>query len=232
VFAVSRNTRYRGLILLLLAVLWFSVVRAGRFSPQQRYLVNVGPISALVAAIALTLVTARFPRLLRTSVLAAAAGVTLLGLLALPQGWNWGNQQALRSINTVLSLVTTENDPVFADPRTMLVLYEFNGFKPYPGGIYRFPAHLPEDSYWRVQEGAFTVGFGIPPDGLDLDRCQQGWVVVDRPRAEELERAWAMAIPKEVRVPPANWLPLVSYTRGTGLVTLYRILPRSEQPRR
>ena len=136
----------------------------------------------------------------------------------------------MRAINTILALADTPEDPVFADPRTLMILYQLNGFQPYRGGLYRYPTELPTEkavAAWHTPAApAFSSQYGVAPDGEELAQRTHGWVVYYEPNAEKFNGKWHVPMPDVLYNAPANWVKVVSYqTPRTGEVSLYLIRP-------
>ena len=234
IFAFARSIRYRWLILTIFCLLGLSLMKVAQMGVQQRYLLLIVPSIIIIAAGALTAVTGRLPRLPRHLVLAAVTSLTLVGFMYCPQAMAWKSSQPIRSIHTILSLADTASEPVFADPRTMLALYQLEGFKPYPGGLYRYPTRMPNDWARAVYDGRFIKSFderyGIAPDGIELPQRRHGWVVFHEGYASKFDTGkWKVPMPQELWDPPSNWTLVASYGQGRQgrLVALYRIQPQA-----
>ena len=234
IFAFARSIRYRWLILTMFGVLWLSLMKVAQMGVQQRYLMLVVPPIICIAAGALSTIVRPLPKGLAYAVLAVATLLTPLGFRNCPQRMSYATMAPVRSIHTILSLADTPSDPVFADPRTMLSLYQLEGFKPYPGGLYRYPTHMPDEqteARWHRRFGkVFDDRYGIAPDGLELAQRRRGWVVFHERTANRFDTGgWHVPMPRELWDPPSNWTLVASYREnargGKGLVALYRVGP-------
>ena len=231
VFAVGRRVRYRALVLVLFAVLWLSLMKAGQMEVNLRYLMLVAAPVIVVAAVAVAVIASRLPRVVGSVLVALATSSTLLGLAAGHQPWTHAGAQPLRAINTIVQLADIPDDPVFADPRVLLILYQLNGFRPYAGGLYRYPTSMPEDrrAVWHDPFApAFDTRYGVAPDGLELSQRQRGWVVFHERYANKFDKDyWRLPLPQALWHPPPNWVRVAGYAeRWTGAeVSLYLIRP-------
>ena len=232
VVAFARSIRYRWLILTLFALLWLSLMKAAQMEVQQRYLMLIVPPMITIAAGALAVIVRPLPKPVGYGVLVVAAGLTLIGFRHCPQNWSYAGGIPLRSIHTILALADTRDEPVFADPRVLLVLYQLNGFRPYPGGLYRYPTQMPTDfaqTHWHDPfVKAFDDRYGVAPDDLELSARRQGWVVFHERLANKFDKDyWKLPMPQVLWDPPGNWTVVASYRepRGGGRVTLYLIRP-------
>lgn len=235
IFAFARSIRYRWLILTLFALLWLSLMKAAQLEVQMRYLMLIVFPMVTIAAGALAVIVRPLPKPLGYGVLVIATGLTLIGFRHCRQPWTYAAGIPLRSVHTILALADRSDEPVFADPRILLVLYQLNGFRPYPGGLYRYPTQMPTYSAQTRWHDPFVKAFddqyGVVPDGLELRERRRGWVVFHERLATKFEEgippAWHVQLPDEIWQPPGNWVRVASYRepRGRGLIALYLIRP-------
>ncbi len=231
IFAFARSIRYRWLILTIFCLLWLSLMKVAQMGVQQRYLLLIVPSIIIIAAGALTAVTSRLPRLPRHLVIATATSLTLVGFMYCPQSMAWKSWQPVRSIHTILSLADGREDPVFADPRVLIVLHQLNGFRPYPGGLYRYPTVVPPDRQYKWHDpflAAFDERYGIAPDGLELDERPRGWVVYVERVANRFDQGnWRLPMPDILENPPGNWTRMATYDLSLdgSEVSLFLISP-------
>ena len=234
IFAFARSLRYRWLILTIFCLLGLSLMKVAQMGVQQRYLMLVVPPTIIIAAAALAVIVRPLPKRWGYGTVAVTAALTLLGFRYCPQQFTRAGMEPIRSIHTILSLADTASEPVFADPRTMLVLYQLEGFKPYPGGLYRYPTHMPSDKARSFYDGRFIKSFderyGVAPDGFELPQRRHGWVVFHEGCASAFDTGkWKVPMPQELWDPPSNWTLVASYGQGRQgrLVALYRIQPQA-----
>jgi len=232
IFAFARSIRYRWLILTLFAVLWLSLMKAAQMEVQQRYLMLVVPPLIIIAAGGLSVIVRPLPKHLGYGILAAAAALTLVGFQHCPQNWNYAGGVPLRSVHRILALANTADAPVFADPRVLLILYQLNGFRPYPGGLYRYPTQMPThfaQTHWHDPfVKAFDDRYGVAPDGFELRQRRRGWVVFHERIATKFDKDyWKLPMPQLLWDPPGNWTVVASYRepRLGSRITLYLIRP-------
>jgi hypothetical protein len=134
--------------------------------------------------------------------------------------------ETTRIVHTVLAQVANSDQPVFTDPRTMMVLYQMNGFKPYPGGLYRYVQQVSPlaGGWWdKPFEHVFNSQYGVASDGLDLASRSAGWVVYNERLAKFCEGR-RVPIPAVVKSPPPNWVKVGSWG-SKWPVSLYLIQP-------
>lgn len=231
IFAFARSIRYRWLILTIFGVLWLSLMKVAQMGVQQRYLMLVVPPTMVIAGAALTVIVRPLPKRWGYGTVAVTAALTLLGFWYCPQQFTRAGMEPIRSIHTILSLADTASDPVFADPRTMLVLYQMGGFKPYPGGLYRYPTRMPDERARASYDGRFIKSFderyGIAPDGIELPQRRHGWIVFHEGCASAFDTGkWRVPMPQELWDPPSNWALVASYGQDHPKA-LYRIHPQA-----
>jgi hypothetical protein len=230
VFAFARRLRYRMLLLILFALLAYAEYRTGVMAVRQRYLLLIMLPTLVIGAAALETLANRLPRRAAPVALTALVALTPLGLLTSKPQWHWNRMESTRTAQAVLAQLVQSDQPVFTDPRTMMILYQMNGFKPYAGGLYRYVQELPRKERWAREvwwdkpfEHVFNAQYGVHPDGLELASRSAGWVVYNQ-RLAEFCAGRKVPIPAVVKNPPPNWVEVGSWGDGWP-VTLYLIQP-------